>query len=215
MEKLRLRETNDTPKPPRVSNGQRGPTPAAPGRCPSAPSRPAVQEGSRDCGPFARDTRPDCHCHNWEADACRRLLSDFSQWVNEERLLPPEPPAHFVPRGCPAPRGSVRVTAASCPLHPQGDQRCFSDTLGTFPTCLSQNHQMARPQESACLKESHPLFHCPHSGPRGSLGTRFTRQLLYLITRKSVPLPSALRAPTAGVGAANFSATPHFLQIRG
>lgn len=95
-----------------------------------------------------------------------------------------------------------------------GRQRCFSDTLGTFPTVLGRNHRMARPQESACLKESNPPLCCPRSGPGEVSWNKVYRQLLDLITRKSAPHlnPSTLPAlHCRNVTLAEFSATPSFL----
>lgn len=92
-----------------------------------------------------------------------------------------------------------------------GRRHCFSDTPGILPAVLSQNHRMAGPQESACLKESNPPLGCPRTGPGGSLGMRFTRQLLDLITRQSAPHldPSTLTAlHCRKVMLADFSATP-------
>lgn len=202
--------TNDTLKPARHQQGAvrtqaGGPAPG--------PSLPTQQGGARpgDSGRESRDTY--CHRYCWVAGLWASSLFQF---------LPagscgagPRPsvraPSLLWPQGLPSTKvlsekdGSQRLALA------QGDQRCFSDPFGTF---LSWNHRTARPQGSACLKEAHPRSHCPCSGPRGALGIRFTRRLLDLITRKSVPHPkpsTLLALRCRNVALADFSATPSCL----
>lgn len=147
-------------------------------------------------------------CHSWEETGGHLAFSDIPQRVNEERLpaLPSEPMARSFHRASRAETDhSPLITLAP------GRRRCFSDTPGTLPVVLGRNHRMAGPQESACSKESNPPLCCPRAGPGGSLGMRFKRQLLDLITRQSAPCLDLSTLPAfhcRKVTLADFSATP-------
>ena len=150
----------------------------------------------------------DCHSHSWEETRGHPPSSDIPQMVNKERLpaLPSEHMARSFHRA-PSTENDYGPPTALAP----GRRHCFSDMPGTLPAILGQNHRMAGPQESACLKGSNPPLCCPRTGPGGSLGMRFTRQLLDLITRQSTPHlePSTLAAlHCRKVTLADFSATP-------
>ena len=168
------------------------------------------------------------HNHSWEADSRLRLFqfspkglvwgsrqpfSAFMKKVHNEASS--RTPTSSAPQGLPSAGVSCKNNSNQLlTLSPRGIKAAGMTLLEVPPMSFSQNHRTANPQESACLKESNPLFCCPHSGPRGSLGVRFTRQLLDLITRKSVPhlnlsTLSALDCRNAML--ADFSATPSFL----
>ena len=149
---------------------------------------------------------PVCHSHSWEETGGHPPFSDIPQRVNEERLpaLLSEPTAHSLQRG-PSAENDHSPPIALAP----GRRRCFSDTPGILPAVLGRNHRMAGPQESACLNKSNPPLCCPRAGPGGSLGMRFTRQLLDLITRQSAPrLDPSTALHCRKVTLADFSATP-------
>ena len=129
-----------------------------------APETPSVshQDSTRPCScihllcpaqdvGFCPSISWDCHSHSWEETRGHPPSSDIPQMVNKERLpaLPSERMAHSFHRA-PSTDNDYGPPTALAP----GRRHCFSDMPGTLPAILGQNHRMAGPQESACLKES-------------------------------------------------------------